>query len=176
MSAIATEAGTLVEEPPGRTDEQTGAPGATRSEGGAEPVGSKEKAKGEKSKGKKSKDSGSNAAKDSPDVSGSPSVAAHPRAARSVARVKGWGGLAGFFIAGYMSLPTDTLAEAALRALVAGSACYVAAWAGAVFVWRRLVVLEIKSREQQLLVEAQASGGRAESLATSVERSGSRTA
>ena len=60
-----------------------------------------------------------------------PSVAAHPKAARSVARAKGWGGLAGFLIAGYMSLPTSTLAEAGLRAIVAGSACYVAAWAGA---------------------------------------------
>lgn len=79
-----------------------------------------------------------------------PSVAAHPKAARSVARAKGWGGLAGFLIAGYMSLPTSTLAEAGLRALVAGSVCYVAAWAGAVFVWRRLVMVELRNREQQV--------------------------
>jgi hypothetical protein len=84
-------------------------------------------------------------------VADGPSVAAHPRASRSVARAKSWGGLAGFFIGGYLSLPIGTLAEAGLRALVAGVVCYVAAWGGAVFVWRRLVILEIKAREQQLL-------------------------
>ncbi len=73
-----------------------------------------------------------------------PSVAAHPRAARGVARAKGWGGLAGFVLGGYLSLPTNTLAAAGLRALLAGVVCYVAAWAGAVFLWRRLVMLEIK--------------------------------
>jgi predicted lipid-binding transport protein (Tim44 family) len=79
-----------------------------------------------------------------------PSVAAHPKAARSVAQAKGWGGLAGFLIAGYLSLPTSTLAETGLRALVAGSVCYVAAWAGAVFVWRRLVMVELRNREQRV--------------------------
>ncbi len=81
---------------------------------------------------------------------GGPSVAAHPRAVRSIARVKGWAGLAGFFAAGYLSMPTSTLAGAGLRALIAGVACYVAAWGLAVFVWRRLVVIEIKAREQEL--------------------------
>ena len=84
-------------------------------------------------------------------------MAAHPRAARAVAQAKGWGGLAGFFIAGYLSLPTGTLAQTGLRALIAGSVCYVAAWAGAVFVWRRLVIVEIKGREQALLADAQAA-------------------
>lgn len=84
-------------------------------------------------------------------VGDGPSVAAHPRASRSVARAKSWGGLAGFFIGGYLSLPIGTLAEAGLRALVAGVVCYVAVWAGAVFVWRRLVIIEIKAREQQLM-------------------------
>jgi hypothetical protein len=133
-------------------------------------------AKGKESKGKKSKGSGSKSAADAAEGSGAPSVAAHPRAARSVARAKGWGGLAGFLIAGYLSLPTGTLAEAGLRALVAGSVCYVAAWAGAVFVWRRLVVLEIKGREQQLLLAAQVGAGQLESPATSAERPNSRVA
>jgi hypothetical protein len=83
-------------------------------------------------------------------AAGTPSVAAHPKAARSVARAKGWGGLAGFLIAGYLSLPTSTLAEAGLRALIAGTVCYVVAWAGAVFVWRRLVMVELRNREQQV--------------------------
>jgi hypothetical protein len=91
-----------------------------------------------------------------------PSVAGHPRASRSVARAKSWGGLGGFLVGGYLSLPIGTLAEAALRALVAGVVCYVAVWAGAVFVWRRLVILEIKAREQQLLNAVQAAGARRE--------------
>ena len=77
-----------------------------------------------------------------PDAAG-PSVAAHPRAARHVARAKGWGGLIGFALGGYLSLPTSTLAAAGLRALIAGVACYLTAWAGAVFVWRQLVMLQI---------------------------------
>jgi hypothetical protein len=80
-----------------------------------------------------------------------PSVAAHPRAARAVARAKGWGGLIGFLVGGYLSLPTNTLAAAGLRALAAGVVGYVGVWAGAVFVWRRLVMLEINSRAHQLL-------------------------
>ncbi|HSZ13031.1 MAG TPA: hypothetical protein VK790_03235 [Solirubrobacteraceae bacterium] len=91
-----------------------------------------------------------------------PSVAAHPRAARAVARAKGWGGLAGFVVGGYLSLPTNTLAGAGLRALVAGIVCYVAAWAGAVFLWRRLVILEIKSREQKLVEAVKAANARRE--------------
>jgi hypothetical protein len=102
-----------------------------------------------------------------------PSVAAHPRAARAVARAKGWGGLLGFALGGYLSLPTNTVAAAGLRALVAGLVCYVAVWAGAVFVWRRLVVLEIKSREQELIA-ARTGGARREPSAARGERAGAR--
>lgn len=104
-------------------------------------------------KGKPAK-KGASGKSEMPDAQG-PSVAAHPRAARSVARAKSWGGLAGFMIGGYLSLPTSTLAGAGLRALEAGVVCYVAAWAGAVFIWRRLVILELKGREQKLLAQAQ---------------------
>ncbi len=115
-------------------------------ENGAAKGDSKKKAKAKsKSKGKgKGKGTGDAGAGEKP------SVAAHPKASLSVARAKGWGGLAGFLIAGYLSLPTSTLTEAGLRALVAGSVCYVAAWAGAVFVWRRLVMVELRNREQQV--------------------------
>jgi hypothetical protein len=187
MSAMATEAATAVQEPASTAADLVAAPSTAQPESGDSPQAPSEKkakskeakgkeAKGKEAKGKKGKASGSKSAKDAPDASGSPSVAAHPRAARSVARAKSWGGLAGFMIAGYLSLPTSTLANAALRALVAGSVCYVAVWAGAVFVWRRLVVLEIKSREQQLLVAAQADGGLGESPVASVERPGARAA
>ncbi|MGH2855407.1 MAG: hypothetical protein ACRDLF_14580 [Solirubrobacteraceae bacterium] len=78
-------------------------------------------------------------------------LAGHPRAVRSIARSKAWGGLGGFLIGGYLSLPTHALPEAGLRALAAGAVCYVAAWAGAVFLWRRLVVAELRDAQQQLL-------------------------
>jgi hypothetical protein len=108
--------------------------------------------KGDK-KDKKSKKDKKDKGEDEPDEAdaGGPSVAAHPRAARAVASAKGWGGLAGFVLGGYLSLPTNTVAAAGLRALIAGVVCYVAAWAGAVFLWRRLVMLEIKGREQQIV-------------------------
>jgi hypothetical protein len=90
---------------------------------------------------------------------GGPSVAAHPRAARSVERAKGWGALLGFLLGGYESLPTHTLAVVGLRALVAGVVLYLAAWGGSLFFWRRMLVIEIKAREQQLLVAARAATG-----------------
>lgn len=77
------------------------------------------------------------------------SLAAHPRAAHSVARAKAWGGLAGFVLGGYLSLSTHTLADAGMRALAAGVVCYVATWAIAVFVWRRLVVAELSHARQE---------------------------
>lgn len=90
---------------------------------------------------------------------GAPSVAAHPRAARAVERAKGWGALAGFLLGGYLSLPTHTLADAGLRALIAGIVGYVAVWAGALFVWRRLVMLELRARQHALIAAESASVG-----------------
>jgi hypothetical protein len=98
-------------------------------------------------------------------AAGGPSVAAHPRAALNVARVKGWAGLLGFLVGGYLSLPTSTLAGAGLRALAAGVVCYVVAWAGAVVVWRQIVMLEIAGARTRTneriasLEQAAASGG-----------------
>lgn len=78
-------------------------------------------------------------------------LAEHPRAVRGIARAKAWGGLGGFLLAGYLSLPTQTLAGAGLRALAAGVVCYVAVWAAAVFLWRHLVVAELRDAQQELL-------------------------
>jgi hypothetical protein len=125
-------------------------------------------------KGKKGKDA--DAGEDEQADGGAPSIAAHPRATRAVARAKSWGGLAGFVVAGYMALPTNTLAAAGLRALIAGVVCYVVTWAGAVFVWRRLVMLEIKGREQKLLAGMQAARAPRELPAGSAERPSSRAA
>jgi hypothetical protein len=79
------------------------------------------------------------------------SISAHPRAAHRVTQAKGWGGLLGFLIGGYLSLSTHTPAEAGFRALLAGIGCYCMVWAGAVFLWRHLVVAELRSRQHALL-------------------------
>jgi PilZ domain len=109
-----------------------------------------------------------------------PSVAAHPRAALHVARAKGWAGLIGFVVGGYLSLPTSTLAGAALRALLAGVVCYLVAWAGAVFVWRHLMMLQLAGArtrsQQQMTTLARATSGdsgapwRRENVRVNVER------
>ena len=122
----------------------------------AQVVAAPAKAAKEPKKPKKPK-KGQDAADAGASTGDGPNVAAHPRAARSIALIKSWGGLLGFLLGGYLSLPTSTLAAAGLRALIAGSVCYVACWGGAVFVWRRLVILEIKGREQKLVSEVLAA-------------------
>jgi hypothetical protein len=78
------------------------------------------------------------------------SVAAHPRASAQVRKAKGWGGLAGFLITGYLSLSHGaTLDVAGTRALVAGVLGYVLAWACAVMVWRQLMVAEIRAKVER---------------------------
>lgn len=135
--------------------------------------GAKKPPKGEKAaKGSKADKKGEKkAAKGAEPAAGDgPNVAAHPRAARGIARAKSWGGLIGFALGGYLSLPTNTIAGAGLHALIAGVVCYVAVWAGAVFVWRRLIMLEIKGREQELITALQAARARSEPAAPPGER------
>ncbi len=143
---------------------------AKAAKGGAKDKDAKKAGKAKKGKGEKG--AGEESAAQDADAGG-PSIAAHPRAARAVARAKSWGGLAGFVIGGYLSLPTNTLAGAGARALVAGIVCYLAAWAGAVFLWRRLVLLEIKSREAQV-ASAYAARAPRELPAGPPERQGAR--
>ncbi len=141
------------------------APEAKGKKGGKEPKAAK--------KGKQGKGAEQDAA-----PGDGPSIAAHPRAARGVARAKSWAGLIGFVLGGYLSLPTNTLAAASLRALIAGVACYVVAWAGAVFVWRRLVMLELKGREQQLAARAAGTAStaqRSRPAAAPTEQAGARS-
>lgn len=111
----------------------------------------KKPAKGKKAEkaGKKDKDKDEAA----PVAEGAPTIVAHPRAMRSIARAKGWAGLLGFLLAGYLALPTSTLAGAGLHALIGGVVSYVVVWGAAVFVWRRLVMLELKGRQAQMLEE-----------------------
>ena len=107
----------------------------------------------------KPKDEGEQGAGDAP------SVAGHPRAARSVARAKSWGALGGFLLGGYLSLPTHTLAAAGFRAIAAGLVCWVVVWAGALFFWRRMVVLEIRAREEELVRAVESAHARNQAAA-----------
>ena len=85
------------------------------------PAGKKDK---QDKKDKQAKSSGSKPPAGGEGAAGL-SLAAHPRAVRRVAEAKAWGGLAGFLLGGYLSLPTHSAFEAALRALLAGVVCHV---------------------------------------------------
>ncbi|HUA47866.1 MAG TPA: hypothetical protein VMA77_21695 [Solirubrobacteraceae bacterium] len=97
-------------------------------------------------KDKKKKGKGKDGASNGSETSVVPSVANHPRASYQVRRAKGWGGIAGFAIAGYLSykagVPTF---DVGLRALVAGIVGYMLAWMCAVTVWRHLVIAELRA-------------------------------
>jgi hypothetical protein len=74
-----------------------------------------------------------------------PSVAGHPRAGKHVRQARGWGGLGAFAIAAYLSMHAGVPPfEIGIRALVAGAAGYLLAWACSVTVWRHLVVAELR--------------------------------
>ena len=79
-------------------------------------------------------------------ASSGPSVAAHPRASYQVRKAKGWGGMAGFGIAAYLSHKAGVpIADLGLRAIIAGMVGYMLAWACAVTVWRQLVLAELRA-------------------------------
>jgi hypothetical protein len=70
-------------------------------------------------------------------------VSAHPRATYSISRLKGYGGLLGLLLVGFVSWRAGLPAvDAALRGLVGGIAAYLVCWALAVQVWRHLVMAE----------------------------------
>jgi hypothetical protein len=78
------------------------------------------------------------------------SLANHPRAAAQIRRAKGWGGLAGFVLAAYLSLSANVaFDQAGLRAIAAGVAGYVVGWACSVTVWRHLVVAEMRAAAER---------------------------
>ena len=76
---------------------------------------------------------------------GGVSIASHPRARAAVRRAKGWGGLAGFGIAAYVSFSAGIpIPMVVLRAVAVGIAAYMVAWACAVTVWKYLVLAELR--------------------------------
>jgi hypothetical protein len=79
------------------------------------------------------------------------SVSAHPRAAYSIRRAKGFGGLFGLLLVGLLSYRAGALpVDAATRALAGGIGGYMAAWIVSVQVWRHLVVAEVRAATELL--------------------------
>jgi ABC-type uncharacterized transport system permease subunit len=73
-------------------------------------------------------------------------IGAHPRARRSVQRMRALGGLVGFLLTLLMSLHAGVPAfDATARALIAGIALHLVAWAVAVAVWRQLIYAELRA-------------------------------
>ncbi len=102
--------------------------------------------KDDKAKDADKKDKKKKGKKGEADASGGPSIAAHPRASYQVRRAKGWGGLAGFAIAAYLSYKAGVpTADLGLRAIIAGMVGYMLAWACSVTVWRHLVLAELRA-------------------------------
>jgi hypothetical protein len=104
--------------------------------------------------GKKKKDKGG-------DDAGNPRairLSSHPRAQQHIAKAKGWGGLLGFFIVGWMSYKGGVpLPGAGLRAIAGGAGLYMLAWAAAVAVWREVAVAEVERARRRLLAEMEAA-------------------
>jgi hypothetical protein len=92
-------------------------------------------------------------------------VAAHPRAAYSIARIKGYGGLIGLLLMTFLSWRAGLPAiDAALRGLVGGVAAYFACWALGVQVWRHLVMAEAAAAAEVVRKRREAARAALESL------------
>jgi len=102
------------------------------------------------------------------------SVSEHPRALRSLRRLRGWAGLLTF---GFVALLSHNAGvapfEVGVRALVAGIGVYLAAWAAGVALWRQIVYAEAKGeaerrrseREEQRRLEEEARAAAADAEA-----------
>jgi uncharacterized membrane protein YccC len=79
-------------------------------------------------------------------------VGSHPRARRSVQRWRALGGLIGFGLTLLLSLQAGAPAfDATARALIAGIALHLVAWAVAVTVWRQLMLAELRAMHERRL-------------------------
>ncbi len=90
-----------------------------------------------------------------------PSVSAHPRARRSIARTKARAALLAFALVAFFSYRAGVAEfEIGLRALVAGIAAYLLVWALAVALWQRLIVHELKLGHERRVAEIEAHNER----------------
>jgi hypothetical protein len=84
----------------------------------------------------------------------------HAGAQRLIRGAKGWAGLALFALALLLALRAQVpLPDALLRALVAGTAGMLLAWAAAIPVARQLVLAELEHHRRRLETEHAAAAG-----------------
>jgi hypothetical protein len=97
-----------------------------------------------------------------------PKVAEHPVAARQIARARAWGALIGFVLAFWLSRRAGLpFPESGGRAIVAGLACRMLAWAAVVTVWRQLIPAQIVAAQRRAVMAAQQAAPRRGSQGTS---------
>jgi hypothetical protein len=84
-----------------------------------------------------------------------PRVADHPVAARQIARARAWGALVGFVVAFWLSHKAGLpFPESGARAIAAGLACRILAWAAVVSVWRQLIPAQIAAAQRRQVMAA----------------------
>ena len=103
------------------------------------------------------------------------SIVGHPRARRSIRRIRAWTALGAFVLVLVMShrsgVPNQ---EAAMRALIAGLVGNLVGWACAMVVWRQLMMAELRLVEN---VRRERRRARAEAAtAEAAERAAARAA
>ena len=90
------------------------------------------------------------------DTSGGLRLTDHPRAARTIRKAKGWGGLVGFGLGVLLGtragLPTT---DALLRAIEIGVVAYLVTWGVAVVVWKQIARAEIEELRRILVAAAE---------------------
>jgi hypothetical protein len=134
----------------------------------------KQKAEGRKQKAESRKQKRSGPPRKAGDVR----LSEHPRAKHQIAVAKGWGGLIGLGLAGYVTYGHGLgFLDVAIRALGWGLAAYLLVWFCAVQVWRHLAVAEVRSaeklwRERRVAQERAADERRAEIERTAVMAGG----
>ncbi len=79
-------------------------------------------------------------------------VGAHPRARRSIRRVRAQAGIAGFALTLVLAQQAGVpMFETLLRALAGGVVAHFVTWAFAIALWRRLIVVELEAARQDLI-------------------------
>lgn len=88
-------------------------------------------------------------------------LAEHPRASRSIARVRAWGAVIGFAVAAYFGNKAGLpFVDLVIRSILIGMATSLVVWAGAQAVWKQIVFAEIATvrkevaEKQQEIIEA----------------------
>ena len=98
------------------------------------------------------------------------SLAEHPRAGRSIRRIKAWGGLVAFAATGFASHATGMgLSASILRALAGGIIGSLLAWWLALIVWRNLLQAEARATIERAVLRRREQAARAAQAAQSTQ-------